>query len=355
MGIFGAFATPVGGVLYDRFGATPTFWIGWLMAATGIVGLLIVTQPGLVPPAIAPYLVGLLYFVEEQGSSSLYMGICLDALVHFPAANTSFSLGLIAFGYSLSSVAAAFVVARFEPSIYGFLVFLGVAFTVFSFIRIFVLGDVESSGWENVESKKDSSLGALATKPFFKLAAFALGCLVPCTALIGVLKGLGDSRGIDGNFLAQVALIANCMGRLAIGFSYDQFRVIPSEVALLIAATGLAFGFCMLLTSMSPTLTPLILTWLGVLLVSFMYGGIAPLSGAYVKDHFPSNAAGTAMGLFHLLVAIGNMLWTVYFPVNTPGDWTRSFMTASAVCTVLVLSCITDHFMLNAPNQKEKA
>jgi len=317
MGIFGAFATPFGGMLYDKLGPTATYVIGLALTLLGICGITAASQPGWLSQSQARYVVGLCYYLEEQGSSTLYMGIAMDTLVHFPAKNVSVSMGLVALGYGLSAVLMSFIVSSFQPSIIGLFWCLGVVLTLFCLMRVFLLGDFTHSGWQQVDEKEAiSPSDALRTAPFRQLIIYSLGCLVPCTVLLSLLKSLGDAGGIDGSSVAQVALISNCFGRIVVGCGYDYYRDVPSHDALLIACAGITAGFGILLQSLGSI--PSVLLWVGCVSVTFLFGGSAPLVGAFVKDHFPSSSSGTIFGLHQVSIAFGNLLWALFLgPTST--------------------------------------
>mmetsp|Transcript_12004 Transcript_12004/g.29781 ORF Transcript_12004/g.29781 Transcript_12004/m.29781 type:complete len:416 (-) Transcript_12004:77-1324(-) len=312
MGIFGAFLTPIGGVIYDRTSPTTTYLVGLCMALTGFAGMIGVIQAGVLTDLQARYVIGFLYYLEEQGSSTLYMGIALDTLVHFPAKNVSLSMGLVALGYSLSSVLFSFVIDQWQMSVVNLFVLVGALMSAFTVARVCILGDVASSEWQQVstvdEDKEASLSDALRTPAFRSLFIASFLGLSVGTSLLGFVEPLGDASGLSGAALAQGTLLANCFGRVVVGLAYDVwFRYIPSQRVFfaLIGSMAIAYFFLILYTFTGGSF----LLWLGCLAAVFLYGSSPPVIAAFIKDYFSAGLNGTVLGLHHLSIALGNFVF----------------------------------------------
>jgi len=350
MGIFGAFLTPLGGIIYDFAGPTTTYIVGLTMALAGFAGMVAIMQVAAIPDHQARYMMGLLYYLEEQGSSTLYMGIALDTLVHFPAGNVSLSMGLVALGYSLSSVAFSFIASMWECSVTTLILFLAAAMTAFTVVRVAVLGDISAAKWHPVSAgEEEPSLADVVRKPAFRgliLASF-LG-LSLCTSLLGFVKPLGDASGTNGAELAQATLVTNCIGRVGAGFLYDYCRHIPSQSALFIVIVGVAAGFALLVLQSSLS-GSLVVLWAGCLCVTFPYGSSAPVSAAYIKDYFPASLNGTVLGLHHVAIAVGNFFFmSALGPTETrTAEGFKKPLQGALLCSMMACFSILYDFMLS--------
>lgn len=357
MGIFGGFATPLGGFLYDRLGASPTYVVGASLVLAGWAMITLIAFSGSVPAHSTHLAVGLCYAIEELGSGTLYMGVALDTLLNFPAKKVSVSMGLVALGYSLSSVGTALVVRLMQPNLWVIVSFITTVVPALAFIRVFILGAPAASATPAEPGSKaeaDAVGGgatygqAMSTPAFRILAANGILCLAPCCALLGFMKVAGDAVGTNGSNLATTALVANCVGRIAVGASYDLFRdALPSSHALFALEVAMAVNFGALWYGSLQVQAAGTLTC-GCLLVTLAFGGTAPVIGAYIKDSFDPSTSGFIMGVSQLCVAFANFAFNSAFG---PTDVSRvaGFSTPFATSTMMCLLCAATHFLALGP------
>lgn len=326
MGILGCYATPVGGFLYDALGATPTYLVGLLLALLGVGGMIATMHLDLVADEYTACAMGFFYYLEEQGASTLYMGIAMDTLLHFPVRNLTTSMGLVALGYSMSSIIMGLVLSQVTVGVLPLFTCLAAAMCAFTLARVLCLGDVGSHKYHKVDEQDGggSYAEALSSPPFWRMLLLSAACLAPCTALLGFVKEAGDAAGLHGAVLAEVVFITNGLGRLVVGYAYDGLRHIPSEQALRYALFGSTAGFALMLLRCLG-LHGNVLLWAGCALTAFCFGGCAPLVPAFVRDHFRGSISGGVLSLHHLTVAVSNFVF-IWIAGPTRVDESRGFV-----------------------------
>eukprot|EP00929_Paragymnodinium_shiwhaense_P014482 TRINITY_DN122395_c0_g1_i1.p1 TRINITY_DN122395_c0_g1~~TRINITY_DN122395_c0_g1_i1.p1 ORF type:complete len:416 (+),score=83.27 TRINITY_DN122395_c0_g1_i1:105-1352(+) len=349
-GTFGAFATPVGGYIYSKYGQTATYAAGLALVLTGLSGM-VVTLKYVSADWSVPTM-GAFYYLEEQGSSTLYMAIACDTLLHFPASKTSFSMGLVSLGFSLSSMASAWLVARVEMTLYHLLTGLGCTVMAFALLRIGLVGNIHS-GVVDGKSGEDGGVdfAALLVAPRAHKLVCLSAALAPCVAFLSILKATGDIGASNGEWVVQMGFICNALGRILIGALFDIAKAhMSSGQAMVCLIAGLSGSFGLLWYTLSGTMyhplsfhAPLVAASCGLVLLFF--GGTSPIVSVYIKDSFSPHVQGMVLGLQQLCVAISNFAFNLLFaPVSmTAPSLAHTFRMSAFLCALTALAfCIPD-------------
>jgi len=347
-GVFGAFASPFGGYLYDNIGPRTTYLVGLFLAILGysciyLVGMNSAAIAGPFASDFTVVLVGAAYGLEELGSGTIYIAIALDTLKHFPERYTSTSMGLVGLGYSMSSIVSSLVLPQLHVDLWTMFAGLAAAMTMFTVLRVLVLGDAGISASSAAKEGGSISLYELVMMPRFlalsSVCAFLQG---PAVAFLGFASVVGDSLVKNGSGFAQASCISNVLGRIVFGAGYDYFRSVPPQTVLSALSMASLFGYFMLASSSLSTfgggsLQP----WFGCCLVQFCFGASAPLMSVYIKDNFHSGSVGNVLGVVTLAAAFGSFLFgDLFAPTSDEAQGLLHTFAAAGVMSLMASSAM---------------
>jgi len=276
------------------------------------------------------------YYLEEQGSCSIYMAIALDTLMRFPESSVGMSMGFVPVGYSFSSILTASVMLHQQPTLWQLFGFIASAASICTFWRVVVMGDLpcrESPKCATDAAPQVSYMTAMSSAPFGHLVLLHVLVLAPCTALLGLVKVVGNVGGVDGSVLAVMATVCNLAGGLISGAIYDKVRAsVSSGNAMLFIESCFTAAFAMM-TVGCWCHRPLTVAS-GALIVVFLFGCMCPLVTIYVKDNFADSENGLVWGVSGLTTSLANFAFIVFFvPVNirSISDFSGTFATSAAL------------------------
>jgi MFS family permease len=354
-GIFGAFATPVGGFIYDNAGPVATYLAGVGLMAAGLGGIAACSTYQDMPTAVVAFF----YYVEEQGSSTLYMGILLDILLHFPRGRIALAAGIVSVGYAMAALLCAAVFEYLSPTLHGCLGGVGAAAAVMTAARL-CMGTPEK---ENAVAAVSSAASraeywpALWTVPGLVLVGTGFLMKTPPTSLLGFLTSVGTAARIDGKSLFISTFVVGTAGRILGGLWFDSQRgsnrrwhpcvvmgaLVAGEV-LCFLGLAVACGW----TALAAYLPVVVRVGCGGVLV--LHGVGIPVLKAYAADAFHAQVVGLLIGLHEMTIAVSNLLFTLLLgpaAARVPADFFRTFLASAVVCAltvpVLVKGCkVTD-------------
>lgn len=350
MGILGAFSMPVGGYFHDRFGTATTLILGLALMLSGFAAMYATAATTIVPEHWKVLAVGLGYFVEEAGSCTLYMAIALDTLATFPKGTVATSMAIVSISYTVSAILTSVVMLFMQPTLWQFFGFIAVSASVCTCIRL-VLGGAPQSKALQLEAagikQEESYCTAMSTPEFFHLWSLHVLILPSCTALLGLIKVVGNAGGIDGSMLAMWATVGNVMGGMLSGAVYDKFQTtVTSTDVILLLETGFVIVFGIMTLGCRCDLSMTVAS--SSLVIVFLFGAVCPLCSVYVKENFADGAQGLMWGLTGFALAVTNF---VFMRLVIPAS-VRSLSDLSDAMTVSTLLTATCALALAVHQQR---
>jgi len=316
-GLFGAWSQPLGGVLYDVAGPRWTKFTGICLVVVSFAALIACT--GI--PDSSPWLVGALYFLEEQGAATLQVAVMCDGMKIFPASRNGLTMGLCTLGYAASGLLWTFVFTNLHMQLRS------IFMVVCASIILAVVPQFCTPVFEGYATERSPSLArykkAFHSKQFLLLASLAVGVRAPAWAIIGLLKNLATASAASGVPLVIACLAVNVVLRFPVGWGYDLIKDRNPNLSVqgVLAFIVLVFflgSACLVgnaVSSGSPALV-----WSGCLLIVGAFSCAAPLCNVWVREHFNPEVRGGVFGAHAISISFGNLFITGCFGPRETGS-----------------------------------
>jgi hypothetical protein len=337
LGCFGAFSMVLGGVMYDRVGPTWTTVLGLLCIVTGFGGILHCAASS---HTTSPAVIGLLYFLEEMGQTTVWTCVAVETVRYFPAHTVGLTMGVLCACWDGSGMIWAAVLSYLDMGVTQNLMLICFSM-VAATLPQFLMGPMghDRPGGRAAPALLGTYLEAFASPGFF---VFVLVVVImgPWEVVRGILKHVGVAGGIHTQGFTPAMLGCAAAGMVLFG-SVNSYRRQSAFPVMYSAACLMFVGGAVLYTAFTTEMPPQFV-WLGAAAYFFGAGGVKATCPAWSKETFRPEVLGGVEATRNVLLGVATVVCTVAAPEShAAAHFFRPILALGLAMSALGVACLS--------------